>query len=43
MVDDAAEAGERATLPDLDKEAIDKSIALFNQTNDDDDDDFTMI
>lgn len=43
LVDDAAEAGERATLPDLDKEAIDKSIALFNQTNYDDDDDFTTI
>ena len=42
LVDDTDKAGERNNLPDLDKEAIDKSIALFNQT-DDDDDDFTML
>lgn len=43
LVDDIAKAGERTNLPDLDKAAIDKSIALFNQSNDDDDDDFTML
>ena len=42
LVDDTEKAGERNNLPDLDKEVIDKSIALFNQT-DDDDDDFTML
>jgi hypothetical protein len=30
-------------LPDIDKAAIDKSIALFNKENDDDDDDYTVL
>jgi hypothetical protein len=40
---DTEKAGERDNLPDLDKEAMAKSIALFNQKNNDDDDDFTML
>lgn len=43
VIDDAAEAGERSSLPNIDKEAIDKSIELFNKANYDDDDDFTML
>jgi hypothetical protein len=42
LVDDTEKAGERHSLPDLDKEAIAKSIALFNQENDDDDD-YTVL
>lgn len=47
LVDDTDVAGDKSpakdNLNDLDKEAIDKSIALFNQKNYDDDDDFTML
>jgi hypothetical protein len=41
FVDDTTRAGETGNLADLDKAAIDKNIALFNQKNDDDD--FTML
>lgn len=43
LVDDTVEAGETSSLPDIDKAAIDKSIALFNKKNYDDDDDFTIL
>lgn len=43
LVDDTTLAGEDNSMYDLNKEAIDKSIALFNQKNADDDDDFTML
>ena len=36
-------AGERDSLPELDKEAIARSIALFNQQQDDEDDEYTML
>jgi hypothetical protein len=42
LVDDRDIAGEGNGKYDLDKEAIDKSIALFNQTNNDDDDYTTL-
>ncbi|UGO47654.1 hypothetical protein MCCARTNEY_80 [Bacillus phage vB_BanH_McCartney] len=42
FVDDAALAGETEIVNDLDKEAMDKSIALFNQ-KDDDDDEYTVL
>lgn len=41
LIDDTAKAGEKSNLGNLDKEAIDKNIALFNQR--DADDDFTML
>lgn len=31
------------SLPNIDKDAIDKSIALFNADNDEDEDDFTLV
>lgn len=47
LLDDTEVAKDRSSardgLPDLDKEAIDKSIALFNQLDDDDEDDFTVL
>lgn len=40
FVDDTTRAGETGSMGELDKEAIDKNIALFNQNSDDD---FTML